>query len=331
MLHKVYAAFSFKEGCTMYRPYSELKAETAAIKQIDIQMVAEEMGFTFKRRGSHLECREIPGMVIFLETNTYHNFYTGKSGSVIDLVMEYEYKTFPEAIRELSKYLSGSHQQMNKYQSKSESKPFRLPPINKDYRRVFAYLNQTRGIDSELIAKLMHEHRIYEEANHHNAVFLAGDRKGFIQHAFIRGTITGKQFRGDVEGSNKDYGFNIEGTSDRLVVFEAPIDLLSYKTLYKESPDHLLALGMLAESPVYTYLAEYPEVKRLLFILDNDKKGREAARRYEREFADHGYEINHDEINVKMWYAETKDVNDYLLAVKQQRLPKQSKQACRRC
>ena len=63
----------------MYRPYSELKAETAAIKQIDIQMVAEEMGFTFKRRGSHLECREIPGMVIFLETNTYHNFYTGKS------------------------------------------------------------------------------------------------------------------------------------------------------------------------------------------------------------------------------------------------------------
>lgn len=59
----------------MYRPYSELKAETAAIKQIDIQMVAEEMGFTFKRRGSHLECREIPGMVIFLETNTYHNFY----------------------------------------------------------------------------------------------------------------------------------------------------------------------------------------------------------------------------------------------------------------
>ena len=88
---------------------------------------------------------------------------------------------------------------------------------------------------------------------------------------------------------------------------------------------------MLAESPVYTYLAEYPEVKRLLFILDNDKKGREAARRYEREFADHGYEINHDEINVKMWYAGTKDVNDYLLAVKQQRLPKQSKQACRRC
>ena len=72
-------------------------------------------------------------------------------------------------------------------------------------------------------------------------------------------------------------------------------------------------------------------MKRLLFILDNDKKGREAARRYECEFADHGYEINHDEINVKMWYAGTKDVNDYLLAVKQQRLPKQSKQACRRC
>ena len=182
-----------------------------------------------------------------------------------------------------------------------------------------------------MIAKLMHEHRIYEEANHHNAVFLAGDRNGFIQHAFIRGTITGIQFRGDVEGSNKDYGFNIEGTSDRLVVFEAPIEQLSYKTLYKESPDHLLGIGMLAQSPVYTYLAEYPEIKRIAFVLNNDRKGREATRKFEREFAAHGYKIERDEMCVKMWYAGINDVNEYLLAVKQQRLPKRSKQACRRC
>lgn len=314
----------------MYRPYTELKAETAAVKQIDIRMIAEEMGFTFKKRGSHLECNEISGMIIFTQSNTYHNFYTGETGSVIDLVMKFENKTFPEAVRKLSKYLSGNQVQMNKYQSHTEAKPFLLPPINKDYRRAFAYLNQSRGIDSGLVSKFMHEHRIYEDAEHHNVVFLAGDRNGYIQHGFIRGTITGKQFRGDVPGSNKDYGFNVEGTSDRLIVFEAPIDLLSYKTLYPESQDHLDALGMLAQSPVYTYLSEYPEVKRISFVFDNDSKGREAARKYEREFKDKGYEIVRDAVSVKMWYSGKKDVNEYLLAIKQQRLPEQSKLPCRR-
>lgn len=315
----------------MYRPYNELKAETDAVKQLDIRMIAEEMGFTFKKRGSHLECNEVSGMILFTQTNTFHNFYTGETGSVIDLVMKFENRTFPEAVRELSKYLSGETVKFQSYQSQTETKPFLLPPVNKDYRRAFAYLTKSRAIDRELVSRLMHEHRIYEEADHHNVVFLAGDRAGHIQHGFIRGTITGKQFRGDVPGSNKDYGFSLQGNTKRLIVFEAPIDLLSYKTLYPESQDHLIALGMLAQSPVYTYLKEYPEVKQISFVLDNDKKGREATRRYEREFADHGYKINHDEINVKMWYAGTKDVNDYLLAVKQQRLPKQSKQPCRRC
>ena len=91
----------------MYRPYNELKAETDAVKQLDIRMIAEEMGFTFKKRGSHLECNEVSGMILFTQTNTFHNFYTGETGSVIDLVMKFENRTFPEAVRELSKYLSG--------------------------------------------------------------------------------------------------------------------------------------------------------------------------------------------------------------------------------
>ncbi len=313
----------------MYRPYNELKAETDAVKQLDIRMIAEEMGFTFKKRGSHLECNEVSGMILFTQTNTFHNFYTGETGSVIDLVMKFENRTFPETVRELSKYLSGGTVKFQSYQSQTENKPFLLPPVNKDYRRAFAYLTKSRAIDRELVSRLMHEHRIYEEADHHNVVFLAGDRAGHIQHGFIRGTITGKQFRGDVPGSNKDYGFSLQGNTNRLIVFEAPIDLLSYKTLYPESQDHLIALGMLAQSPVYLYLKEYPEVKQISFVLDNDKKGREATRKYEHEFQEKGYSIIRDPASVRLWQTGKKDMNEYLVAIRQ-RMMEQKKQPCRR-
>lgn len=268
-------------------------------------------------------------MILFTQTNTFHNFYTGETGSVIDLVMKFENRTFPEAVRELSKYLSGETVKFQSYQSQAEPKPFLLPPVNKDYRRAFAYLTKSRAIDRDLVSRLMHEHRIYEEADHHNVVFLAGDRSGHIQHGFIRGTITGKQFRGDVPGSNKDYGFSLQGNTDRLLVFEAPIDLLSYKTLYPESQDHLLALGMLAQSPVYTYLKEYPKVKQISFVLDNDKKGREATRKYEHEFQEKGYSIIRDPESVRLWQTGKKDMNEYLVAIRQ-RVMEQKKQPCRR-
>ena len=112
-------------------------------------------------------------------------------------------------------------------------------------------------------------------------------------------------------------------------MFEAPIDLLSYKTLYPESQDHLIALGMLAQSPVYLYLKEYPEVKQISFVLDNDKKGREATRKYEHEFQEKGYSIIREPATVRLWQTGKKDKNEYLVAIRQ-RMMEQKKQPCRR-
>ena len=61
------------------------------------------------------------------------------------------------------------------------------------------------------------------------------DEHGVARHAHKRGIYTqGKSYRGNVEGCDPRHSFHWTGTSDRLYVFEAPIDLLAFLTLYPE-------------------------------------------------------------------------------------------------
>ena len=79
---------------------------------------------------------------------------------------------------------------------------------------------------------------LYEDAEHHNCVFVGKDHAGQAKYAGLRGTYDrdGKGFRGDVTGSDKNVGFAIphDPTSNQVRVFEAPIDLMSYLSLHRE-------------------------------------------------------------------------------------------------
>ena len=71
--------------------------------------------------------------------------------------------------------------------------------------------------------------------SYHNAVFVGFDEHGAARHAHKRGLYTqGKSYRSNIEGSDPRCSFHWTGTSDRLYVFEAPIDLLAFLTLYPE-------------------------------------------------------------------------------------------------
>ena len=106
--------------------------------------------------------------------------------------------------------------------------PFRLPPRHTDDRRVMAYLTG-RGIDAEILRACIRNNQLYEDAAHHNCVFVGRDGSGRARYAGLRGTYDrdGKGFRGDVSGSEKDVGFSIpyDVSSQQVWVFEAPIDL----------------------------------------------------------------------------------------------------------
>ena len=72
-------------------------------------------------------------------------------------------------------------------------KAFTLPPRNEDDRRVFAYLRK-RGIAPQVIRQFMNSGLLYEDAIHHNCVFVGRDSIGQAKYAGLRGTYDRKAF-----------------------------------------------------------------------------------------------------------------------------------------
>lgn len=149
-------------------------------------------------------------------------------------------------------------------------------------RWVFAYLTQTRGIDSAVISVFAHEGLIYEDAKYHNAVFLGLDESEIVRHAHIRSTSSyGKPFRRNIEGSDVRYSFHRIGSNGSLFVFEAPIDLLSHISLYSKDwqENSYVACCGTSIRPVLKMMELMPAVETVYLCLDNDSAGIEASKR----------------------------------------------------
>ena len=165
---------------------------------------------------------------------------------------------------------------------KKEKKPFELPEPNKDMHRVFAYLIKQRFIDSDVIAHFAKAKTLYEDKEHHNAVFVGLDETGIPRQASKRSTSTfGKTFRITIEGSDTAYSFTHFGESNKLFVFEAPIDMLSFITLHKQGWEKhsYIAMNGVYESAVLKALESHKNLDRIYLCTDNDEGGIDAAYR----------------------------------------------------
>lgn len=97
-----------------------------------------------------------------------------------------------------------------------------------------------------------------------------------------RGIYTqGKSYRGNVEGCDPRHSFHWTGSSERLYVFEAPIDLLAFLTLYPEDWQRhsYVALCGTAEHAMLWMLEQNPKLQKIILCLDHDAAGIEAAGR----------------------------------------------------
>ena len=150
---------------------------------------------------------------------------------------------------------------------------------------------------------------LYEDAEHHNCVFVGRNSAGQAKYACLRGTYDrdGKGFRGDVTGSDKNTGFSIphDPTLDQVRVFEAPIDLMSYLSLHRE-PINAVALCGLYDGALETYLKDHPSIKRITLCLDTDAPGRAAAQQLKDKYSARGYAVTAEEP------CSGKDWNEYL-------------------
>nr|MBP7060319.1 toprim domain-containing protein [Lachnospiraceae bacterium] len=91
------------------------------------------------------------------------------------------------------------------------------------------------------------------------------------------------------------------------------IDLMSYMDIHMDFETNKLALGMLSDAPLETFLEEHPQITSIRFCLDNDVPGRKATEELTEKYYSLGYDV--EDCPPPKNY---KDYNEWLVAVKLQ-------------
>ena len=218
--------------------------------------------------------------------NEWYDHAEERGGHAVSFVQRFYGLSYPEAVTMLLGGGTGMVYPAAKERAEEPPKPFTLPPAHRDMRRVYAYLVKHRGIAQDVVTHFAKEKFLYEDAEHHNAVFVGTDESGVPRHAHKRSANSfGKAFRMNVEGSDPRYSFHHMGTDGSLYVFEAPIDLMSYITLHPKNWQRHSYVACCGTSiqPVLTMLERAEQVSTVLLCLDNDKAGHTASQRMQAQ------------------------------------------------
>ena len=113
----------------------------------------------------------------------------------------------------------------------------------------------------------------------HTTTWSGLDADGHPRYASSRGIR--EKFRQDAAGAEKAFSFAHRGTDKQLLVFEAPIDLLSFIELFPKNwqQHNYLSLGGVSGKALRQFLSERPDVERVFLCLDADKAGEDACKR----------------------------------------------------
>lgn len=262
-----------------------------------------------RRQGEKLirsgpEYRMTSNHSVTIRGNRWYDHATEEGGGPISFVQNFYNLSYPEAVTRLLDGAQGQVCEAYQKQKEESKKEFVQPPAGKEMRRLYAYLLKKRHINQEVLTAFVRAGLIYEDANYHNAVFIGKDEYGVVRHAHKRSTNDmGKTFRINIEGSDPRYSFHWNGTSDRLYVFEAPIDLLSFLTLYpRDWQQHsYVALCGVGEQAMLWMLEQNPSARDITLCLDHDVAGIEASGKLAELLNERGY------LNVSILRPEYKD------------------------
>ena len=286
------------------------------VRNTDLPSLLSSLGYTVKRIGSYYTTAEMDSLRI-KDSTQWYRYSTKQHGDAITFVQEFCGKSFREAVDYLLAYHGRSRDSPNRDTPvprpravpPKEKPAFALPPANGDERRVFAYLRK-RGIAAQVINSFIGAGLLYEDQKYHNCVFVGRDSNSQPRFANKRGTydLNGSSFKGDVTGSDKKIGFRLpcDPEVDEVFVFEAPIDLMSFCTLYRSVTCNAVALCGLYNGPLDTYLQENPHLKHIALMLDRDEPGINAAKQMREEYQKRGFTVSIE------GPSHGKDWNEYL-------------------
>lgn len=298
-------------------------------RDIRITNIAEEMGFSLVRKGRYYSLKEHDSVIIDDEKNCYwqnsipgEGRSIGKGGSVLDFI-----STFGDmSIKETVHYLEGRYTQ-NKWNSLhqevfSERKlnHLRLPPKDKNMKKVFAYLCQTRKILPEVVEMMVKNKQLYQDKKG-NCVFVSFDEEK-PTYGMVRGTNTYHRFIGDCQGNDYSKGFFVDNHANKLIITESVIDAMSLMSLTKEKNgdykdyDYLVLGGVgKLDSLEYRFLKK--SYIGTILSLDNDEAGHSAG-----EMIKNHLRRLKPQALVMDFYPKQKDWNEELIQYREKELIK---------
>lgn len=254
------------------------KEQREQARRTDLANFLISHGEKVRKSGSEYEWLDGSQKVTIRGHLWYHQ-YKLKGGDAVDFVRRFYNKDYAEAVEMLLNNCGG--QIITSPPIEKSHKPFQLPPRNDRMSRLFSYLLFTRGIDKDVLYEFVRRKMIYESADYHNAVFIGYDLNGNPRNAHKRGTATSNPYKGNVAGSQPEFSFHWHGKSDRLYLFEAPIDMLSFISMHKENwKSHSYGASCsVSDRVLFQCLQDNPNIKNVFLCFDNDETGQTANKR----------------------------------------------------
>lgn len=310
-----------------YKKYTDEQIERA--NSTDIYELAKYRGYEVRDKNSRLaEIRHQSGLDIDRMSNKWYCHGAHKGGGPIQLVMFMEDISWLEAVKGILNEdgeVEIFRPPKQEIQEDKSMKAFELPEKNNSYRRMFAYLVKSRFIDASIVNDFVKKKLIYENSKG-SCVFVGCDKDNIPRYAAIRGTNTSASaFKGEAAQSDKRFSFSRVGSNHILTVVEAPIDLLSYMSIYKLhglermiEHEHLLSLGGVSDIALAQYLFDHPEITHIQLALDNDEAGNESCKRIYSKYSSmyHIKRINMKEKDMNM--VLVKDIERIAIARREQ-------------
>ncbi len=201
-----------------------------------------------------------------------------------------------------------------------KTQEFQLPNRNTEMKKTFAYLASKRKIDFGIISHFAKARTLYESSEIfknsqylvRNCVFVGTDENGNPRHAHKHGlNFEGDTFKRNVQDSEAQFSFHHVGKNEHLFVFEAPIDMLSFISIYQQDwqESSYVALCGTSGHAIEWMLNQNPQLQNVVLCLDNDHAGIQAVEKLSEQFKNH---------NPMPYFPTGKDWNEDLIEMHSQ-------------
>ena len=147
--------------------------------QVNLEQFLRSQGEKLIKSGHEYRWERYDSLTV--KGNKWFRHSQSKGGYPIDFVMEFFDKTFLEAMQMLI-----GEEAVECAAEVSPKAEFKLPPRCESNERIIKYMTEERKLPKDLVEEFIANGLIYEDAKHHNVVFVGNDQNGIPRYAHSR-------------------------------------------------------------------------------------------------------------------------------------------------